>query len=148
MLKKNNWKMSDDCLEIVIKCTNMAGRERFPLTWPTLDKAGILHFIGVIFHMDENRRSDMTTYWSKANPDPFVKNSGISACTFLLWYGQLSLYDAADYSSAEKLTNKIYKVDTFLTSAQKAMQKMRHTTRRELSLNEEMTTFKVLILAW
>ncbi len=136
-------EMSQDCLEIAINCTNKHGRLRYPLTWPELNHVTMIKFVALLFHFDATQRSNLKSYWDDDDPDPIVQEMGISRRKFMRWFQCLRLYDQDQFTAEQKKTNKTYKVDSYLFAAQKSMQKMRHTTSRHLSLDEEMTTFLV-----
>ncbi len=136
-------EMAKGSLERILTSTNKHGEAKMPGLWKPMTMDGLVHFIALIFHFDDQQRGTLRSYWSEKDPDSFATESGISQRKFMLWYSTVRLYVPEEHTAEEKARNKTWKVDRYLANLQQVFQRMRHPTSSRLSLDEEMTTLKV-----
>ncbi len=136
--------MTEDSLQHMMRCTNKAGRSKYPLLWNDLDIPQTAFFLSLLFHFDSHPQKDLSDYWhDEPHGDPFVKSTGISRDKFCRWYQCIRLYDPDDVTKEMKESDKVYKVREYLHRVEASCQRMYHPPNPNFSLDEEMAGYVV-----
>ena len=138
-------EMASESLKHMMKCTNLLGRHIFPVRWVDLTVPTTAKMLGILFHADEHKQSNVRDYWRRVHGDDFVKTSGVSHDTFAMWLACLRLYNPSDITAEQKSKDKAYKVSEYLLKVEKGCQCMYSPPSRHLSLDEEMALYEVTI---